>query len=282
MSEYMGKILFIDLTSGSINEEALSESIYRNFIGGEGLGAKILNERQAGKVDPLGPENIIGFTTGLLTGCGVSAASRLMVVTKSPLTGTLGDSNVGGFFGQELKATGYDAIFFKGIAPRPVYLSLTDGNVELRDASHLWGKDTVETEEILRQETRDPNIRIACIGPVGEACSLLASIIMEGRAAARSGVGVVMGAKNLKAIAVRGKKKVPVADAQAIKTFRGNITTEIKRTDHPFIKMLKEHGTCGGLSMMVSIGDAPIKNWSLAGAESMPSCKAGWRKNSQV
>lgn len=270
MFGYMGKLLFTDLTSGSISEETPSESIYRQCIGGEGLGVRMLCERQAGGADALGPENILGFVTGLLTGCSVPMASRLVVVTKSPLTGTWGDANVGGFFGQELKASGYDAIFFKGVSPHPVYLVITENKAELRDASHLWGKDTVETGEILRQEIGDPGIRVACIGPVGEAQSLLASTIMDGRVAARSGVGAVMGAKNLKAIVVRGKKKVAVADSEAIKVIKSNIIKEIKESNNPFIKMLLGPGTSGGLSMMVAIGDSPIKNWSLAGEEAMP------------
>lgn len=271
MSGYMGKILFIDLTAGSIGEETLSESIYRDFIGGEGLGAKIVYERQVGKVDALGAENILGFVTGLLTGCGVPSASRLAVVTKSPLTGTWGDANVGGFFGHELKASGYDAIFFKGIAPHPVYLLLTQSNIELRDASHLWGKDTTDSMEILRQETGDPAIRVACIGPAGEVASLISSIIMEGRAAARSGVGAVMGAKKLKAIVVKGKKRVPVADSEAIKRMRRNITRDMRESDDFMMKMVREHGTCGGFSECITSGEAPIKNWSLAGVEAMPT-----------
>jgi len=268
---YWRKILFIDLTAGLINEETLPESIYRDFLGGEGLGARILYERQAAKVDALGPENILGFVTGLLTGCGVPAASRCTVVTKSPLTGTWGDANVGGYLGSELKACGYDAVFFKGIAPHPVYLLLTGSNVELRDATHLWGKDTVEAVEILRQETKDPGIRVACIGPAGEGLSLISAIIMEGRAAARSGVGAVMGAKRLKAIAIRGKNKVQVADSEAIRGMRVNFLKDIKETNTFMIKMLSEHGTCGGVSAMVAVGDAPIKNWNWAGEKAMPT-----------
>ena len=268
---YWGKILFVDLTTGLINEESLPESVYRDFIGGEGLGAKILYERQRAKVDALGPENILGFVTGLLTGCGVPSASRCTVVTKSPLTGTWGDANVGGYFGSELKASGFDAVFFTGIAPRPVYLLLTDSKIELRDASPLWGKDTVDTVQMLRQETGDPKIRIACIGPAGEKLSLISALIMEGRAAARSGVGAVMGAKRLKAIVVRGKKNVEVANPEAMKDKRRNFVKDIKESNHFFIKMLKEQGTCGGVSAMVALGDAPIKNWTLAGEEAMPT-----------
>ena len=245
--------------------------MYRKFLSGEGLGTWILNERQAAGVDALGPDNILGFATGLLTGCGVPGASRFMVMTKSPLTGTWGDSNAGGYFGPELKATGYDAIFFKGISPHPVYLQVTDDSAELKDARHLWGKDTVETTDALREEIGDPGIRVACIGPAGEARSLLASIISEGRAAARSGVGAVMGAKNLKAIAVRGTKKVPVADAAALATMRKAILSQMKDSGHPFLEMLREHGTSGGMGMAVSTGEGPVKNWSQAGEEAMPT-----------
>jgi aldehyde:ferredoxin oxidoreductase len=268
---YTGKVLFVDLTAGLINEESLPDSIYRDFIGGEGLGARVLYERQRGDVDALGPENTLGFVTGLLTGCGVPSASRCTVVTKSPLTGTWGDANVGGYFGSELKASGYDAIFFKGIAPHPVYLLITESKIELKDATHLWGKDTTDTVRVLREEVGDPRIRVACIGPAGETLSLISAIIMEGRAAARSGVGAVMGAKRLKAIAVRGNKAVATANPEALKAMQRDLIKDIKESKSFMIKMLREQGTCGGLSAMVAVGDAPIKNWNLAGEEAMPT-----------
>jgi len=268
---YMGKICIVDLANGEIKEEKLSDEIFRNFIGGEGLGAKILYEGQKAKVDALGPENILGFVTGLLTGCNVPAASRCTVVTKSPLTGGWGDSNVGGSFGPALKACGYDAIFFKGMASNPVYLLLDDENVEVRDAIKIWGKDTNETLEILTRETGDPDIKVACIGPSGETLSLISGIIAEGRAAARSGVGAVMGSKHLKAIAVRGKKRTQLADPEAIKKMRENFIQDLKKTHYFVIETLRKFGTCGLVSLGVQLGIAPIKNWSLNGEEAFPS-----------
>ncbi len=246
---YLGKICFVDLTKGVIKEERLKDKIYRSYIGGEGLGAKILFESQKAHIDALGPENMLGILAGLLTGCTVSSAARTTVVTKSPLTGTFGDANVGGHFGPELKACGYDAIFFKGISPKPVYLLLTEKKVELRDASHLWGKDTVETFEMLRSEIRDPKIKLACIGPAGENISLISSIIVDNRAAARSGVGAVMGSKRLKAVVARGTKKVPFADPEAIKPLRKNYAKSLTETDYFVIETLRKQGTCGLVSL---------------------------------
>jgi len=193
---YTGKMLFVDLTTGAITEESLTDDVCRGFIGGTGLGVKILYEGMKAGVDPLGPENMLGFVTGPLTATGVAGGGRYTVVTKSPVTGAWADSNSGGFFGPELKWAGFDAVFFSGCASRPVYLSISDGWAELKDASHLWGKDTNETDDLLQKELGPPSWRIACVGPAGEACSLMAGIVNErGRIAARGGVGAVMGSK---------------------------------------------------------------------------------------
>ena len=176
---YNGRILLVDLTSGSIEEESLPERVYRDFIGGQGLGVRILYERTKHKADPLGPDNMLGFVVGPLTGTGVYGA-RFQVVAKSPITGGWGDSNCGGSFATELKAAGYDGVFFSGISQKPAYLFLNDGKAELKDASHLWGKDTVETEESIQDELSDKRVRVACIGPAGEAKSLISAILHEG------------------------------------------------------------------------------------------------------
>ena len=265
----IGRVLFVDLSSGAISEEKLEEKLYRDFIGGTGLGARILYERMAPGVDPLGPENWLGFVTGPLTGTAVPSTGRYTVVAKSPLTATWGDANSGGYFGSELKAAGYDAVFFNGISSQPVYLWINDGKAELRDAAHLWGKDTTETEEILCQELGDQAIRVACIGPAGESRSLIAAVINDrGRAAARSGLGAVMGAKRLKAIAVRGNKKVPVADSAWLRALRKEHLKGQK--ENLFIKSMSTYGTCAALNHAVKTGDAPIRNWSLMGTEAMP------------
>jgi len=267
----MGKILYIDLSRGDIKEEALDDKVYRDFIGGRGLGARIIYERQQARVDALGPENILGFTAGLLVGCGVPGAVRCSVVTKSPITDTWGDSSVGGVFATELKACGYDAIFLQGISPHPVYLLIVGGKVELKDAAHLWGKDTVETREILLQETGDPRASIAGIGPAGEARSLISAVVMKEGVAARSGVGAVMGAKRLKAIAVRGRNKIQIADDKRMKVFRKKFSQDLRESKDFLLQMIRGKGTCLTLADDVVSGGGPIKNWQLSGEEAMPS-----------
>ena len=269
---YAGKILFVDLTTGSMREEAPPESLYRDFIGGTGLGVRILYEHIKPKADPLGPENILGFVTGPLTATPTPGSGRYMVVTKSPLTGAWAEANSGGFWGPELKWAGYDGIFISGASPKPVYLLISEGKAEIRDASHLWGKDANETDDILQQELGEPKVKIACIGPAGEACSLISGIVNErGRIAARSGVGAVMGSKRLKAVVVRGdKKKISVAEPEKFKSARADYSKKLKNSK--FQQGLTAAGTGGGLSFLVSIGDCPIKNWNLYGTEAMPTC----------
>jgi len=149
---YVEKVLFVDLNNGTMNEETLNEEVSRRFIGNKGLGAKLLYEGTKPNADPLGPDNLLGFLVGPLTGTGLPGASRFTVVTKSPLSDGLGDASCGGSFGHEMRRAGFDAILFSGISPKPVYLWLNDGKAELRDATTLWGKKTDETEEALRQE----------------------------------------------------------------------------------------------------------------------------------
>jgi aldehyde:ferredoxin oxidoreductase len=269
-SGYNGKVLFVDLSSGSIKEESLPEKVYRDFIGGQGLGAKILYERMKPKVDPLGPDNMLGFLVGPLTGTGIHGA-RFQTVTKSPVTGGWGDANSGGSFAPELKAAGYDGVFFSGISPKPVYVFLNDGKTEIKDASHLWGKDTVDTEEGIRKELGDEKVKIACIGPAGELKSLMACIRHEGSAAGRSGVGAVMGSKCLKAFAVRGTKKVSLADPEGFTALRKEYLKSVRETDHPWADMFKKWGTCSFLSPCVEGADSPIKNWALYGEEKFPN-----------
>ena len=268
---YAGKILFVNLSKGSISEELLPERVCREFVGGYGLGIRVLYEKMKARVAPLGEENMLGIVTGVLTATSVPGSGRYGVVTKSPLTGAWSESNAGGTFGPELKTAGYDAVFFSGISPKPVYLLIRDGKAELRDASRLWGKDTYETEECIQNETGDNKLKVACIGPAGEAKSLLAGIVNErGRIAARGGAGAVMGSKNLKAIAVRGgTHKMGIARRDRLKETQSRFVSAIKASD--FAKGLTAAGTGGALSFLVSIGDSPVKNWQLTGTDSMPT-----------
>ena len=168
---YTGKILSVDLSEGELRDEAPDDRLYRDFIGGYGLGARIIYSRQKIGVDPLRPESILGFATGILTGTPALFGSRYTVLGKSPLTGTWGDANSGGDFGPYLKFNGYDAVFISGVSSEPVYLLIDNGRAELRKANHLWGKDTWETEALLQKEL-GKDARVACIGPSGEGLPL--------------------------------------------------------------------------------------------------------------
>jgi aldehyde:ferredoxin oxidoreductase len=268
---YAGRFLFVDLSKHSIRETDLSEEMCRQFIGGYGFGIRVLYEQMKVRIDPLGGDNILGFVTGALTGTSIPGSGRYGVVTKSPLTGGWCESNAGGTIGPELKTAGFDAVFFRGISPRPVYLLIKDGKAELKDASGLWGKETYETEDRIHRETGDEKMRIASIGPAGEAKSLLAGIVNEkGRIAARGGVGAVMGSKLLKAVVVRGgARKVAIADRNKFKAAQARFLEVIKNSE--FAKGLTAAGTGGALSFLMSIGDSPVKNWRMTGTESMPT-----------
>ena len=269
---YAGKIGFVNLSSGEIREQELDEKLARDFIGGHGLGARILFENQKGRVDPLGPENVLGFVTGPLTGTPVPTGSRYMVVCKSPLTGGWGDANSGGFFGPELKFAGWDAIFVSGVASKPSYLMITNAGIEIKDAAHLWGKDAIETEEALVEEIGDPKVRVACIGPASEKLSLISGICNDkGRYAGRSGVGAVMGSKRLKAVAVRGKGRVAVANSESVKKLNQEFSKKMREV--AFIQTLMKYGTCGNTAALVGSGASPVKNWLLTGTESFPTVK---------
>ncbi len=264
---YTDKILFVDLTTGKLTTETPDEKLYRDFIGGYGVGARIVFSRQRAGVDPLGPENMLGFMTGPLTGTDYPYGTRYTVIVgKSPLTGGWGDANSGGDFGPYLKFSGYDGVFFTGASEKPVYLLIKDGKAELRDAAHLWGKDTVETEDILKSELGS-EVRLACIGPAGEKLSLISSVINnKGRAAARSGVGAVMGSKKLKAVAVIGTAKVPVADTEKAKEMR----KKVLNAPGPNKELFQRYGTAGIAAQFVMTGECPIKNWTGVGERDVP------------
>ena len=214
MKGYAGLILDIDLTTQKIS--TIDTRQYADpYLGGRGIGVKILYDRLVPGIDPLGPENCLVFTVGPLTGTAVPSSGRTDVVTKSPETGLLGGGNAGGFWGPELKWAGYDGIVVHGVAQQPVYLQIYNEHVSIRAAGDLWGKDVYQTMESLRRD--DPDLQVACIGPAGENRVNLAGIAFNYRNyAARCGVGAVMGAKNLKAIAVRGTKGVEIDDPQAL------------------------------------------------------------------
>ena len=289
MTAVMGKVLWVDLTSGTFREEVLDESIYRRYLSGIGLAAYLLYDRIPAGADPLGPGNILGFVSGLLTGTPTLFTGRWMAVGKSPLTNTWGDANCGGYFSLAIKKCGYDGIFFTGQSSRPVYLFIGPGGPELREADDLWGLDTELTESVLRErhgEHRKPGV--ACIGPAGERLSRIAGISHDfGRMAARSGLGAVMGSKNLKALVLTGAQMVRPADPVRMRElsrkpaklaqFRiplpawgmsvlgkilGNPWINIRMIGMLYLGILRKWGTAGMNQASVEWGDAPIKNWA--------------------
>jgi aldehyde:ferredoxin oxidoreductase len=217
MYGWHGRILRINLTSGEIREETFGEEVARKYFGARGLAIRILLEGMDPQVDPLSPEALLIMATGPLTSTPTPTGNRYLAIAKSPLTGALAYSNSGGVFPTFLKRSGYDLLVFEGRAGRPVYLYVDERRAELRDAAHLWGQDTHRTEDLIRAETTDDTY-VACIGPAGENLALIAAIVNDKhRAAARSGVGAVMGSKNLKAVAVRGDLKPALFDEKALK-----------------------------------------------------------------
>ncbi len=202
---WAGKLLRVNLTAGTVKSEPLNMDWAQAYLGSRGLGSKYLVEEVDPKVDPLSPGNKIIWATGPLTGTMASTGGRYTVITKSPLTGAIACSNSGGYWGAELKMAGWDMVIFEGKSAKPVYLYINDDVAELRDAAHLWGKSVWETEEMLKKGLQDPLTRVSSIGKAGENGVLFAAVVNDlHRAAGRSGVGTVMGSKNLKAIAVRG------------------------------------------------------------------------------
>jgi len=266
----MGKLLFVDLSKGELKDEALDDKLCRDFIGGYGIGARIIYSRQKAGVDPLGPENIFGILTGPLTGTPALSGTRYTVVGKSPLTGTWGDANSGGYFGPHLKFAGYDGVLATGISEKPVYIFIKDGKAELRDATHLWGKDTFETEDILKSEL-GKKLEVVCIGPSGENLSLIAAVMNnKGRAAGRSGIGAIMGSKKLKAIAVTGNMKIPLADEKRAKELRRKYLGELAG---PLVNIFRNFGTPALTAECAHSGDSPVKNWGGVGVVDFPDAE---------
>jgi len=265
---YMGKLLFVNLSTGEIKDEIPDETLYRDFIGGYGVGARILYSRQKGGIDPLGPDNILGLMTGPLTGSPAIGGCRYQAVAKSPLTGGWGDANSGGHFGPSLKFAGYDGIFFTGISERPVYLLVDNGKAQLKDAVHLWGKYTYETEDMLQAE-HGKKSKVICIGPAGEKLSRIACIIThKGDAAGRSGLGAVMGSKKLKAVVAWGDKKVPIADMDTANRLREEQIADLKASG--FLDRFHFYGTGGHGDTSAHSGDTPVKNWGGIGVIDLP------------
>ena len=261
MKGWMGKILRVDLNTGAIRDEILSPEVAKDYIGGRGIGIYYLNRELDPACDPLSPENLLVMATGPLTGTGAPTGARYMVMTKSPLTGAITCSNSGGRFPTELKRSGYDGVIICGRAAKPVYLYIEDGKAELRDAAHLWGQTTHATTDRLKEET-DPKARVACIGPAGERRVRFAAIMNDkDRAAGRSGVGAVMGSKNLKAVVARGTRRVALADPERFKAFNKKILDTFKAAVRETPLGLTINGTAGVVLTTQHLGVLPTKNW---------------------
>ena len=266
---YMGKVLWVNLSDETFKEEELPDEIYRQYIGGYGLGVKILYDNMPAKVDPLGPDAILGFFPGLLTGTVSPFSGRYMVVGKSPLTGTWGDANSGGFFGPEIKKCGYDGILFKGIAKSPKYITIIGDEKRILDASDIWGKDCVKTEALLNE--KHGTVHVASIGQAGEKLSLISGIINDkGRAAGRSGLGAVMGSKKLKALVLKGNKEIPLVDKNAILNHAKEYNERLSSSKSGLFMAFKTFGTTAGNVLMGNSGDTPIKNWGGYASEDFP------------
>ena len=296
---FLGKYLVVDLSKKSFEVVEPGEDVYKNFLSGYGLGAYVLTQHQKAGIDPLSPEAHLGFCSGLLTGTGAMFSGRYMLVGKSPLTGGWGDANSGGFFSLEIKRAGYDAVFFTGASKDPVWVHLADGEVQFNDAKDLWGKDAVETEEMIREKLNDKKIQIACIGQSGEKVSLISGVVTDaGRIAARSGLGAVMGSKKLKAFSAKGSQKVPVAKPDELKAVNKKFMDSFRKegaVDKFLVKVLnffskimvrtgvsvpsepttvreifRQFGTAGLTAFSAETGDSPVKNWGGVGYKEFP------------
>ncbi|MFW9998594.1 MAG: aldehyde ferredoxin oxidoreductase family protein [Candidatus Hodarchaeota archaeon] len=301
---FFGRVLWINLTEENFKEVKINKEIYRQYLGGYGLGVKLIYEKMPAKLDPLDPESVFGFFPGLLTGTAAPFSGRYMVAGKSPLTGTWGDSNSGGIFGPEIKKCGYDAILFKGIANSPKYLYITGDNKEILDASKIWGLDIIATEKKLK-EKHGKFIKTAAIGKAGENLSRISGIGNDkGRIAARAGLGAIMGSKNLKALVLKGDRKISIYNkekflklirfynesgtheepnklirsilknvprlAKTIRRFRIGFTGPPKMIR----EIYKSFGTSVGNTISAESNDSPIKNWSGIGMYDFPFKKS--------
>lgn len=301
---YFGKILLVDLSIKRFHELNLPERLYRQFIGGYGLGCKLIYDMMKPKIDPLHSDSILGFFPGLLTGTAAPFSGRYMVVSKSPLTGTWGDANSGGTFGPAIKKCGYDGILIKGASTTPIYISIIDGNKEFLDASEIWGLDTFKMEDILKNK-HGKFVKVAGIGMAGEKLSRISGIANDkGRIAARSGIGAIMGSKKLKCLVLKGSenvifhnrekfmKLVKNYNEQGIKKEPGKPIKRILNLAPNFAKTMRRFkikfsgpagmiryvyrnfGTTIANTLSAETGDSPIKNWSGIGMYDFPTSKS--------
>jgi aldehyde:ferredoxin oxidoreductase len=258
MDDYHGKLLWVDLTGGQVRDEPLNADYVEKFVGGSGLAARYLYGLIDADTDPLGPDNPLIIMSGPLTGTRAPLCGRHTLVARSPLTGLLGESHVGGFVGAELRHAGYDGIVVTGQSAAPVWLCVRDGQAELLDADHLWGLDTFETQVYIKDALGDKRVRVGCIGPAGENGVRYAAVMHDNaRAAGRTGLGTVMGAKRLKAVAIRGTGSVPLADEERFNAVVRDMKPIFK--DDVLSQVFRDTGTGGNLDYLHLLGALPIR-----------------------
>ncbi len=257
---YSGKILHVDLTTGRLEIEEPEERFYRRYLGGSALGMHYALRLIPPGADPLGPENVLILSLGVTTGAAISGQSRVTATAKSPLSGAIGDSQAGGFWPAEARYAGFDAFVIRGQAEKPVYLWVQDGEAELRDAAHLWGQPTGQVQAAIRQELGDPKIEVLQCGPAGERGVRFAALInMSNRANGRTGMGAVMGSKNLRAVAVRGHRKPEIADREALAALAKWGAQHFPQSD---VYGMGLYGTAAVLAPQHRRGGLPTRNWS--------------------
>jgi aldehyde:ferredoxin oxidoreductase len=256
---YTSPLLRVNLTEKKIQREEIDRSLTLKFLGGRGVGGKILFDELKPSTEPLSPENKLLILAGPLVGTGAPWCVKYTALTRSPLSGTILMSLAGGFFGPNLRFAGYDGLVIEGRAKDPSYLWIHEEKTELRAASHLWGKNTEECQEAIRKELGDDRVQIACIGPAGEKAVRFASIISGKRAAGRGGAGAVLGAKNLKAIAVQGSRKVPVMEAEKFEELQTAIRKKAREAER--LKVFGKFGTPKNLVIVNGRGLFPTRNF---------------------
>ncbi|OGO10659.1 MAG: hypothetical protein A2Y93_11275 [Chloroflexi bacterium RBG_13_68_17] len=256
------RILRVDLTTGSLEVEAPDETFYRKYLGGSAMGLHYILKEMKADADPLGPENVLTMMVSVLTGAPISGQSRMCANARSPLVDGIGDAQSGGFFPAEMRFAGFDGIVVRGRSPRPVYLWLHDGQAELRPAEHLWGKTTSQVDDLLKAELSDDKVEIAQCGPAGEKLVRLAAIInMANRANGRTGLGAVMGSKNLKAVVVRGtSKRLPWVDGRRINDLARAGAGEVEKNAD--MLGLQKMGTASVVALQNTIGSQPTFNYN--------------------
>lgn len=283
MNTVTGKILKINLSDRSTEVQDFSRELQKLYIGGEGLAAKILYDTLEPGLDPMDEKNILVFTTGPLTGTRAPSCGRLCIGYKSPLTGTIGMTNVGGHLTPMIKRAGWDAVVIQGKSEAPTYLYINDDSVEFKDASAIWGMDTEATEDAIRADLGNDKVRIAEIGPAGEKLGLMSSIMVDKhRAAGRGGPGAIMGSKNLKAVAFYGTSKIEVADPEKMDEFAKRARKELDAED--FVREeLKPYGTTSFTDSINALGLLPTKNWQFTTFDAMDKIgHAAYHENLKV